>query len=161
MDNQNSPGSPEHTNESIILARMRTLLALERNLLAEMRTCLAEFRTGLALALIGPPLLSLSLSYLVFSFFSFIIYAFLSVLSIWGIIMAFRAHKKTKAIRVEQKHVIFHEKQLVENNPMAQKLLADCMFLWERNKKEWNQNDTKPFNHSIHSDSSKNSSIPG
>jgi len=141
MDNQNSPGSPEHTNESIVLARMRTLLALERNLLAEMRTCLAEFRTGLALALIGPPLLSLSLSYLTFSFFSFIIYASLSVLTIWGIIMAFRANKKTRAIRTEQKHVIYHEKQLMENSPMAQKLLADCMFLWEREKKDWDKHD--------------------
>ena len=53
--------------------------------------------------------------------------------------MAIKANKTTKAIRTEQKHVIFHEKQLVENNPMAQKLLADCMFLWEREKKEWDQ----------------------
>ncbi|MHA1745319.1 MAG: hypothetical protein ACTSWW_04930 [Promethearchaeota archaeon] len=137
---QNSPSSSDHTNESIVLARMRTLLALERNLLAEMRTYLAEFRTGLALALIGPPLLSLSLSFLTFSFLNFIIYAFLTVLTIWGVYMAFKAQKTTKAIRAEHKHIIYHEKQLVENNLMAKKLLADCMFLWEREKKEWDHN---------------------
>lgn len=140
MESQKSPNPSNHTSESLVLARMRTLLALERNLLAEMRTCLAEFRTGIALALIGPPLLSLSLSSLTFSFFSLIIYAFLSLITIWGIIMAFKANKTTKAIRAEQKHVIFHEKQLVENNPMAQKLLSDCMFLWEREKTEWDHN---------------------
>ena len=137
MDIHESSKLPEHTSESIVLARMRTLLALERNYLAEMRTCLAEFRTGIALALIGPPLLSLSLTYLSLSFLSFIIFAFLSVLTIWGIIMAFRAHKKTQSIRAEQKHVIYHEKKLMENSPGAQKLLADCMFLWEREKKDW------------------------
>ena len=122
----------EKKDESMMLARMRTLLALERNFLAEERTALAEFRTGLALILIGPPTsivyLSSSLHFEAPLWMNIILYVFIGILMIWGIFMAVRAHKKANMLRGERMIIKNREKQIYESSPEAQELLKNCMF---------------------------------
>ncbi|MHA1766207.1 MAG: hypothetical protein ACTSVK_08085 [Promethearchaeota archaeon] len=120
------------SNESVMLARMRTLLALERNFLAEERTALAEFRTGLALVLIGPPT---SIIYFSSSFhfeaelwMNIILYFFLGILVIWGLLMVVRAYKKAKILHSERMTIKDKEKIIIEASPVIQELLKECMF---------------------------------
>ena len=120
------------SDESVMLARMRTLLALERNFLAEERTALAEFRTGLALVLIGPPT---SIIYFSSSFhfeaelwMNIILYIFLGILVIWGLLMVIRAYKKAKILHGERMAIKVKEKIIIEASPVVQELLKDCMF---------------------------------
>jgi len=122
----------EKEDESLMLSRMRTLLALERNFLAEERTALAEFRTGLALILIGPPT---SIIYFSSSFqiaaalwMNIILYIFIGLLVTWGIIMVFRARKKVKHLRIDRKIIKDKEKKIFESSTEAQDLLKNCMF---------------------------------
>ena len=122
----------EKKNESVMLSRMRTLLALERNFLAEERTALAEFRTGLALILIGPPTsiiyISSSLQISAALWMNIILYIFIGIIVIWGIIMAVRAHRKVNMLRDERMVIKDREKQIIESSPEAQELLKNCMF---------------------------------
>jgi len=118
----------EEKDESMMLSRMRTLLALERNFLAEERTCLAEFRTGLAIILIGPPTSIIILNTAAELWMSIILYIFIGVLMIWGFIMAFQANKKVKILRNDRKIVKDREKKIIESSPAAQDLLKNCMF---------------------------------
>jgi len=96
-------------SEQAILARIRTLLALKRNYLAEERTALAEFRTGLAIALVAPSASAVA-AYL-FSFipseddvpFSLIVFTFLGILTLVGIVTSFLSQTKLKKIRKQKK----------------------------------------------------------
>ena len=125
-------GNQKKYSESVMLARMRTLLALERNFLAEERTALAEFRTGLALILIGPPAsivyLSSSLHFEAPLWMNILLYIFIGILMIWGIFMLVRAHKKVNMLRSERMIIKDREKQIMESSPEAQELLKNCMF---------------------------------
>ena len=122
----------EKKDESMMLSRMRTLLALERNFFAEERTALAEFRTGLALILIGPPTsivyLSSSLHFEAPLWMNIILYVFIGILMIWGIFMVVRAHKKANILRSGRNVIKEREKKIIESSPEAQELLKNCMF---------------------------------
>ncbi|MHA1474139.1 MAG: hypothetical protein ACTSRX_02800 [Promethearchaeota archaeon] len=118
----------EEKDESMMLSRMRTLLALERNFLAEERTCLAEFRTGLAIILIGPPTSIIIFQISSKLWMNIILYIFLGTLMIWGAFMMFKAHKKVNKLRNERKIVKDKEKKIIESSPTAQELLENCMF---------------------------------
>ena len=118
----------EKKDESMMLSRMRTLLALERNFLAEERTCLAEFRTGLAIILIGPPTSIIIFQISSSLWMNIILYIFLGILMIWGSFMMFEAHKKVKILRDDRKIVKDKEKKIIESSPAAQELLKNCMF---------------------------------
>ena len=122
----------EKKDESMMLSRMRTLLALERNFLAEERTALAEFRTGLALILIGPPTsiiyISSSLQMSTALWMNIILYIFIGFIVIWGIYMTVRAYKKAKLLRFERKKIKDREKQIFDSSPEARDLLKNCLF---------------------------------
>ena len=118
----------EKKDESMMLSRMRTLLALERNFLAEERTCLAEFRTGLAIILIGPPTSIIIFQISSSLWMNIVLYIFLGILMIWGAFMMFKAHKKVNSLRDERKIVKDKEKKIIESSPVAQELLKNCMF---------------------------------
>ncbi len=118
----------EKKDESMMLSRMRTLLALERNFLAEERTCLAEFRTGLAIILIGPPTSIIIFQISSTLWMNILLYIFLGILMIWGAFMMFKAHKKVNKLRNERKIVKEKEKKIIESSPATQELLKNCMF---------------------------------
>ena len=93
------------TNESEVLAKIRTLLALERNYLAEERTALAEFRTGLALAVIGPTggaLMAYLISIFALEqsrFLDILNFAFFIIITIIGIWIAYKSEINLKKLR--------------------------------------------------------------
>ena len=93
------------TNESEVLAKIRTLLALERNYLAEERTALAEFRTGLALAVIGPTVGTLMVFLIsIFAleqsrFLDILNFAFFIIITIIGIWIAYKSEIRLKKLR--------------------------------------------------------------
>ena len=119
----------EKKDESMMLSRMRTLLALERNFLAEERTCLAEFRTGLALILIGPPTSIIVANQIIAPLWmNIILFLFIGLLMIWGIFMAVRANRKVKILRNDRKLIKDREKKIIDSSPEAQELLKNCMF---------------------------------
>lgn len=118
----------EKKDESMMLSRMRTLLALERNFLAEERTCLAEFRTGLAITLIGPPTSIIVGSISASLLMNILLYIFIALLMVWGFFMMFKAHKKVNKLRNERKIIKEKEKKIIESSPEAKELLKNCMF---------------------------------
>jgi uncharacterized membrane protein YidH (DUF202 family) len=115
-------------SESLILARLRTLLSLERNYLAEERTCLAEFRTGLALAIIGPPS---SVVFLTSNtplesplWVTVALFSFFTLLTIIGIVMVIAARKKLAIFRRNKKNVKEREEKILLLNPEVKNLFS-------------------------------------
>ena len=104
------------TNESEVLAKIRTLLALERNHLAEERTALAEFRTGLALAVIGPTVGTIMVFLIsIFAleqsrFLDILNFAFFIIITIIGIWIAYKSEISLKKLR--KKKVIIKDRML-------------------------------------------------
>ena len=121
----------EKNSESLVLARLRTLLALERNYLAEERTSLAEFRTGLALALIGPPssVVFLTSNTPVESplWVTIILFLFFTVITCFGLFMIVQSRSKLKIILKNKTNVISREESILQTNPAVKSLLEDCM----------------------------------
>ena len=118
-------------SESLILARLRTLLSLERNYLAEERTCLAEFRTGLALAIIGPPS---SVVFLTSNtplesplWVTVVLFAFFTFLTIFGAVMVVKARKRLAIIRRNKTNVKEREEKILQISPEIKNLFADCL----------------------------------
>ena len=126
---QNKPH--ENPSESLLLARMRTLLALERNHMAEKRTILAQFRTGLALILITPPSGiiffsdQLSLSLPLWAMIGFLISFGLVI--VVGIVMLFQARLRLRKINQEILNLKPHMRKIIDENPIIANLLSDCM----------------------------------
>lgn len=117
----------QHHGESIVLARLRTLMALERNYLAEERTNLAEFRTGLALTIIGPPSSLLSLTSNWNDLTNYILFSIFAVITIYGLFMVLKAQKKLKVIRKNKRNIHEQEEKIINESTEAKDLLMDTM----------------------------------
>jgi uncharacterized membrane protein YidH (DUF202 family) len=116
-----------------ILAIIRTLLALERNYLAVERTQLAELRTGLTLAIIAPPAAA-AFAYT----FNFLpdpmftgpaIFILLSIVTIYGIIMAYQAYRGLRDVRKIQNKIRSRETELISQSDDLYPLLEDILAM--------------------------------
>ena len=122
-------------SEQVIPARIRTLLALERNYLAEERTALAEFRTGLAIAVVAPSA-SAVVAY-IFAFvpsdtdldFSLLVFAFLGILTIIGVLTSIRSQSRLKKIRKHKEKLKDHEDAIIKSSKAAHDLLGELIDL--------------------------------
>ncbi len=119
-------------NDQEVLAIVRTLLAYERNYLSVERTQLAELRTGLALALITPPAAatykfifdSLPKEY----YISMVIYVFLAIITLYGILMALNAYFGLKKTRKIKKKIQERELEIAKKSTSVNMLLGDIIF---------------------------------
>jgi len=124
-----------NASEQVILARIRTLLALERSYLAEERTALAEFRTGLAIAVVAPSA-SAVVAY-IFAFippdtgldFSPLVFAFLGIVTIVGVLASIRSQSRLKKIRKHKKKLKDREDAIIKSSKAAHDLFGELIDL--------------------------------
>ena len=116
------------TDDTELLAQLRTLMALERNYLAMERTFLAAFRSGLALLLLTPSLYiySVALAWQL-NFFTLILYGIMVIIGVLGLWELLRSRLKLKKIHQYRITIIKKEKEIISSSKKISDMFTDLM----------------------------------
>ena len=116
------------SDDTELLAQLRTLMALERNYLAMERTSLATFRSSLALLLLAPSLYisSIALNWELNPFI-YILYGILVVIGVLGLWELLRSRLQLKKIRRLKTAVVKKEKIIINSSKKISDLFTDLM----------------------------------
>ena len=116
------------TDDTELLAQLRTLMALERNYLAMERTHLAAFRSGLALLLVAPSLFiySLALAWQ-FNVITLVLYSVLIVIGVLGLWELLHSRLKLKKIHRYRNAVIKKEKEIINSSKTISDMFKDLI----------------------------------